>query len=418
MGCDTLTEATIVTADGSLVTVGEGDDKNSDKGKLFWALRGGGCGSFGVVVGLKMKVQRVQQHVVTGRFTYYGKLDKVLVDTMKKIYRFDWPRAATIDTHWQCDMKPNNPVSSVRFVVYFDGAKTEFDRLVDDAIGEPRRRRDQHHHQGQHNPGLEEEGLEQSQGVPAGNYNNSYLAHMIKERSLPEPSTLLLHESLVLQWWEETLRALPTNKSYSVYTSFVLKRRPEVTDAATDIVKAHVDAFQREFIQNTASLEVTFVHAGGAVSDIGGSDTAFPWRAGTYFVYIMVRWDDKWLAGRVQRFLDTFKAKLRPCSIHRHAAYVNFTDVAMTDYAAAYYGPNYAKLQEVKKKWDKFDYFHVPQGVRLPGDHDGDGDVNVPDELHWANLAQRQWENPSRAGLPPPKDDFPDVIRNLADLKF
>jgi len=96
----------------------------------------------------------------------------------------------------------------------------------------------------------------------------------------------------------------------------------------------------------------------------------------------------------------------------------------MTDYAAAYYGPNYPKLQEVKKKWDPLDYFHVPQGIRLPGDDDGiggggGGDANnLPAELHWTNLAHRQRENPSRAGLSPPRDDFPDVIRNLADLKF
>ncbi|KAK4220658.1 hypothetical protein QBC38DRAFT_505552 [Podospora fimiseda] len=392
MGCDALIEANIVTADGKLVTVKGEDDPTSDEGKLFWALRGGGCGSFGVVVQLKMKVQRVQDHVLTGRFAYYGELNQETVNTMKKIYRFNWPREATIDTHWQCDIKPNNPVSSVRFVVYFDGAKPDFDRLVDKAIGKPGRRPKQRH-------------------------QNNKLAHLIKERTLAEPSTLLLHESLVLQWWEETLRALPTNKSYSVYTSFVLERCPEVTNYATDIVKAHIDAFQREFIQDTASLEVTFVHGGGAASDISVEGTAFPWRAGTYFVYIMVRWDDKWLAGRVRQFLHAFKAKLRPCSINEHAAYVNFTDVAMTDYATAYYGPNYPKLQEVKKRWDPADYFHVPQGVRLPGG----GDVDKPksdEQQHWTNLAHHQWNNPGRAGLPPPKDGFPDAIRSLADLGF
>ncbi|PON26705.1 hypothetical protein TGAM01_v204206 [Trichoderma gamsii] len=57
MGCDTLAEATVVTADGELVTVKETDDRNSKKGKLFWALQGAGGGNFGVVVQMKLKVQ-------------------------------------------------------------------------------------------------------------------------------------------------------------------------------------------------------------------------------------------------------------------------------------------------------------------------------------------------------------------------
>jgi FAD/FMN-containing dehydrogenase len=416
MGCDSLTEAKIVTADGALVTVGEQDDRDSDKGKLFWALRGGGCGSFGVVVELKMKVPRVRKHVVTGGFTYHSELDKPFVETMKKIYRFDWPDTATIDTHWQCEASPGNPSSSVRFVIYFDGDKPDFDRLVDRAIGIPPPHPRHHHQGGGHNLHLVEEEVPPRR-PPTTDHHPCSLADLIKERTLTEPSTLLLHESLVLQWWEETLRALPTNKSYSVYTSFIFERKADITDAATDIVRAHMDTFHRVFSQDTASLEVAFVHAGGAASRVGPHATAFPWREGTYFAYIMIRWSDKWLSSRVREFFDGFKARLRPLSMADRAAYVNFTDVAMRDYATAYYGSNYPKLQEVKKIWDPFDYFHVPQGIRLPGVQDGLGGA-AGEVVDWVDLAHHQWENPSRAGLPPPRDDFPDVIRNLADLMF
>src|SRR5438128_1772678 len=50
MGCDTLKEITIVTADLSVVTVKDTDDPVSPEGKLFWALCGAGGGNFGVVV--------------------------------------------------------------------------------------------------------------------------------------------------------------------------------------------------------------------------------------------------------------------------------------------------------------------------------------------------------------------------------
>lgn len=71
MGCDTLVEATVVIADGDLVIVKETDDRNSREGKLFWALQGAGGGNFGVVVQMKLKVQKLQNlegTVVVGRY--------------------------------------------------------------------------------------------------------------------------------------------------------------------------------------------------------------------------------------------------------------------------------------------------------------------------------------------------------------
>ncbi|KAK3934292.1 hypothetical protein QBC46DRAFT_428060 [Diplogelasinospora grovesii] len=347
MGCDALTEATIVTADGELVTVKESDDKQLEKGKLFWALRGAGGGNFGVVVELKMKVQRVEDGVLDGPF----------IDTMKKLYLFDWPPEATIDTHWVCDVKPNK-ASSVRF----DGKKGKFDKLIDRAIGEA----------------------------------HPQLADRMKERTCSEPSTLFLHETLVAQWWEETTRAFPSNKSYSLYTSFVFEKRPGIV----------------EIVADKAILEVTWIHAGGNASKPKSDQTAFPWRDGTYSTYIMLQWEEKWLAGKIKRFLEAFKAELKPFSMERRAAYVNFADVGLRDCGSVYYGDKYPKLQEVKQIWDRRDYFHPPQGVRLPGNEN-----NGEDSVDWMDLAEWQWEH-RPVGFPTPKDDFAGTIRDLTDLRF
>lgn len=85
MGCDTLAEATVVTADGGLVTIKETDDRNSKEAKLFWDLQGAGGGNFGVVVQMKLKIQKLQNlegTVVAGRYQWFpeeGISDEVML---------------------------------------------------------------------------------------------------------------------------------------------------------------------------------------------------------------------------------------------------------------------------------------------------------------------------------------------------
>ena len=52
--CDNLLAADIVTASGRLLTCNAGQDSD-----LFWALRGGGGGNFGVVTQFTFKVYPV-----------------------------------------------------------------------------------------------------------------------------------------------------------------------------------------------------------------------------------------------------------------------------------------------------------------------------------------------------------------------
>lgn len=42
----TVKEMTLVTAEAELLTVKDTDNRKSDKGRLFWALRGAGGGNF------------------------------------------------------------------------------------------------------------------------------------------------------------------------------------------------------------------------------------------------------------------------------------------------------------------------------------------------------------------------------------
>ena len=54
MGVDNIVEADIVTANGEIVTVNS--QTNSD---LFWAIRGGGAGAFGIITSITIKAHEI-----------------------------------------------------------------------------------------------------------------------------------------------------------------------------------------------------------------------------------------------------------------------------------------------------------------------------------------------------------------------
>lgn len=59
LGCDSLLQATVVTASGDMVTVKRSDPPRSARGMLFWALCGAGSANFGVVVELVLRVSQL-----------------------------------------------------------------------------------------------------------------------------------------------------------------------------------------------------------------------------------------------------------------------------------------------------------------------------------------------------------------------
>ncbi|KAK3946918.1 hypothetical protein QBC32DRAFT_401885 [Pseudoneurospora amorphoporcata] len=280
MGCDTLKEATLVTADGRIVTVSDEDKANTDKGRLFWALRGAGGGNFGVVVEFKMYLSKLQNEERAGG----GRPLHVTI---------------TIDSSWLCDLKQSGGSElGVRFLVYYDGTKDEFDKLIEKKV------------------------------------KQKDLAKQLKRRSLAEKSTRFLHETLASQWSEETIKAFPSQTSYKLYSSFVFKNDASRIRSVIAIIRQEMAAFRREFPGETGLLQVTWIHSGGQASAKKRSETAFRWRDCTYHAYIMLEWQEKWLEMDMRGFMQKFKEKLKPFSMMGRAAFINFADAALQSNAS------------------------------------------------------------------------------------
>jgi hypothetical protein len=378
MGSDTLLEAKIVTAQGKEITVKASDRKSSDKGRLFWALCGAGGGNFGVVTQLKMKIQKLSGpdangRVVSGRYTWYPKagpdkgktnLDKNgdFISTMNNFYTANWPDRMTIDSTWVCEpakVSEGGPKDGVRFIVYFDGTKREFDSIIDKHIAQ----RD--------------------------------LSSMLKQRSMPEPSTRFLHETLVDQWAEETKRAEPNDTLSHIYSSFVFTNDRVIIRQVTEIVRELTLTFRTLFGNDDAVFNVTWIHSGGKAKK-PERDTAFFWRDAAYHVYATIEWKDKWLENNMWVFLNEVKGKLRPYSLNKVAAFINFPDNALKDdaYEEAYFGKNVDELRKVKKIWDPEAFFMFSQGIKLPGSskRSASAAVDEGDTDHLTDrFAKAQW---------------------------
>ncbi|MEV0233157.1 FAD-binding oxidoreductase [Nonomuraea sp. NPDC050786] len=93
---------------------------------------------------------------------------------------------------------------------------------------------------------------------------------------------------------------------------------------------------------------------GGAIGRVGPAATAFPHRAALFSVqYYEEGTDRRWLRGQHSDMSKYFGDH----------AYVNYIDPELKTWRNAYYGPNAARLAEVKSTYDPDRLFRLPQGV-------------------------------------------------------
>lgn len=129
-----------------------------------------------------------------------------------------------------------------------------------------------------------------------------------------------------------------------------------LSDEAIDIL---LDRYSRVPSPMTA---IVLEHFHGAVTRVGVSDTAFPHRSPGVNAVITGEWTDPADTDKnIQWVRDTYAA-LKP--FMTSARYVNYLEAdAGGDPLADAYGPNYARLRQIKAKYDPANFFHVNQNI-------------------------------------------------------
>jgi FAD/FMN-containing dehydrogenase len=130
-----------------------------------------------------------------------------------------------------------------------------------------------------------------------------------------------------------------------------------------DAIDTMIDCFAR---CPTAMGQLVLEHFHGAATRVGPSDTAFPHRSDGYNLLIVSVWMEQADTDRCIAWARESYAAMEP--FMASGRYVNYLgDDETGDAAAAAYGPNYRRLQEVKTKYDPQNFFRMNQNIQPLG---------------------------------------------------
>lgn len=322
--CDSLLAAQVVVASGRVLTC----DVNHDP-DLFWALRGGGGGNFGVVTSFTFRVHQV---ATLSPFTLY----------------WPWSSAAAVVGAWQnwaphapdelwsnCVLlatkdKRSGPVVLVNGV--YVGGVAPLNSLLQQLTSQvgvaPVSRY------------VSSAGLLETMLIEAGCYGKT-----VSECHLPSQDP---HG----QVQRDTFGAK------SDYFTGALPR------GGIDTLVSAIARRQASSVLGQGGIGLDAY--GGAINRVAADATAFVHRNALFAAQYSASWNandpDSVVAANHSWLTETWQA-MRPYA--SGAAYQNYIDPDLADWQRAYYGANLSRLRRVKAAYDPGDLFHFAQSIPL-----------------------------------------------------
>ncbi|WP_200308550.1 FAD-binding oxidoreductase [Streptomyces adelaidensis] len=314
--CDSLTQATLLTADGKQLIANATTNKD-----LFWALRGAGNGNFGVVTELRFKTHAAPQGVTAYLTWPWSKAAAVL-----KAWQ-EWgptqPDEIWSSCHIQSGSTPSVSVAAFSLGTYGE-LENALDRLADrvgtPASGVSLRRRSY------------EDAMEGYAGCSS--YSTDDRCHLPGSTPGRSPKGALGRET------------------YAARSDFFDR---SISSAGIQTLLTQITGVRG----GAGSIQLTAL--GGQVNRVSPTATAFVHRRSRMLAQYLVSWKPGTSGTTARSWLD--KAHK---SMSRHAsgaAYQNYTDPTLTDWKKAYYGDATTRLTTLKKKYDPKRFFTFPQAL-------------------------------------------------------
>ena len=318
---DSLLSAQLVLANGQLTTCDA--NQHSD---LFWALRGGGGGNFGVVTSFTF---RVYQAPTLTLFTLL----------------WPWSSAADVVDAWQ-SWGPHAPDELWSNCLLDSPADKSHDPIIEVNgvyVG----------NRGALNPLLAQLTSKIS-AAPISNYvtNESVINTMLYEAGCSDKTVAQCH--LPTQTPQgQVQRDIAIEKSD--YFSRPLSRAG---------INALVNAINQRHASALGEGGIGMDAHGGAINRVGPNATAFIHRNALFSAQYSASWNSGDSAATIaanHTWLTNFWQAMRPYA--NGQAYQNYIDPTLTNWQQAYYGANLSRLKTVKSTYDADNLFHFAQSI-------------------------------------------------------
>jgi FAD/FMN-containing dehydrogenase len=303
MTIDNLISAEMITADGRKIQVS--NDENTD---LFWAIRGGG-GNFGVVTQFEFALHPVGPEILAGLLVFpIGQAKQVLENYRKFVNTA--PEELNV---WVVLRKapplPFLPVNVhgkevIVLAIFYAGDIAEGEKLIN----------------------------------PLRSFGDAYGEHIGAQ-----PYTE----------WQQAFDPLLTPGARNYWKSHNFK---ELSDGALNSMI--------EFAGKLPSpqCEIFIGLISGAANHVPADATAYAHRDAKFVLNVHGRWDE---AAQDDTCIAWTRAVFEASAPYASAgAYVNFMTEDEGDRVAAAYGVNYARLKQIKKKYDPENIFHNNQNIK------------------------------------------------------
>ncbi|WNM36174.1 FAD-binding oxidoreductase [Streptomyces sp. Li-HN-5-11] len=316
--CDSLTQATVVTADGKQLTANA--SQNED---LFWALRGAGNGNFGVVTELQFRTHPAPQ-AVSAYLTW------------------PWAKAAAVMKAWQ-EWGPGQPdeiwsslhlensaggTPRVSVAAFSLGTYGELQNAVDRLAARVGARAS--------SVSLKRHSYEQAMEAYAGcsSFPAEAQCHLPGSTPGRSPQGRLGRET---------------------YTA-----RSDFFDRSLSAAGIQTLLSQIRSVRGGAG-SIAFTALGGAVNRVSPTATAFVHRRSRMLAQYIASWKAGTTGTTAQSWLTSAHGAMKPYA--SGAAYQNYTDPTLTNWRTAYYGDAATRLTKLKRQYDPEGFFSSPQGL-------------------------------------------------------
>src|SRR5262249_8836597 len=106
---------------------------------------------------------------------------------------------------------------------------------------------------------------------------------------------------------------------------------------------------------------IAFEQMGGAVARVGADETAFSHRSAAFSLLFLGGWDNPQATDANVDWVRGLWERSRPLA--SVAVYVNYLGAEGDERVHDAYGPNYARLVDVKQRYDPQNVFHLNQNI-------------------------------------------------------